>query len=257
MIIGIRSRDPRHNFANQLKPASCFVLALGVYLACNLTLGDGPLFPGSNQRGRFCRALRNLISRATGSLRSSVIQTTEGKKNDLGTHSIRKGVATYVCSGSTAGPTIVSVCLHCGWTIGNVLQRYFRYESAGDQFCGRVAAGLPLNSVDFALLPPHFPSQNDSGIDYSLSLMFPSLYKIPQLHGVISIALASLVYHIDHLKANLPSNHSIFTTILFRDPSVALDLTAKLIVGHKSSFMIATGIPPHTEMYRGLKEIRN
>ncbi|KAH9111141.1 hypothetical protein AeMF1_004050 [Aphanomyces euteiches] len=55
-------------------------------------------------------------------------------------HSIRKGVATYACSCTTGGPSIVSVCL--------------RYEAAGDQFTGHVVAGLPVNSARFAVLPP-------------------------------------------------------------------------------------------------------
>ncbi|KAG6941619.1 hypothetical protein JG688_00018572, partial [Phytophthora aleatoria] len=40
--------------------------------------------------------------------------------------------------------------LHCGWFLGGVQDRYFRYESAGDQYLGRVVAGLPLNSSAFA-----------------------------------------------------------------------------------------------------------
>ncbi|KAG6958584.1 hypothetical protein JG688_00010452, partial [Phytophthora aleatoria] len=58
--------------------------------------------------------------------------------------------------GSTGGPSIVRICLHCGWSLGGVQDRYFRYESAGDQYLGRVVAGLPLNSSAFATLPPHF-----------------------------------------------------------------------------------------------------
>jgi hypothetical protein len=84
--------------------------------------------------------------------------------SDIGTHSIRKGASTYVCSGCTGGPSIVSVCLRCGWSLGGVQDRYLRYESAGDQFVGRVVCGLPLDSCEFAILPPHANS-GSFGID--------------------------------------------------------------------------------------------
>jgi len=78
-----------------------------------------------------------------------------------GTHSKRKGVATFASGGSTAGPSMASVCLRCEWYIGGVQDRYMRYEAAGDQFLCRVVAGLPLDSPDFAALPPHFVSSSE------------------------------------------------------------------------------------------------
>ncbi|KAF1793909.1 hypothetical protein GQ600_16797 [Phytophthora cactorum] len=119
-----------------------------VYLASNPTLKAGKLFPGSNQKSRFCKALGKLLEDITG-------------EKVYGTHSIRKGVATYASSGSTGGPSIISVCLRCGWSLGGVQDRYFRYEAAGDQYLGRVVAGLPQNSAQFAVLPPHFEDPRD------------------------------------------------------------------------------------------------
>lgn len=68
-----------------------------------------------------------------------------------GTHFIRKGVATFASSMSTGGPSIVTVCLRCGWSMGGVQDQYFRYEAAVDQFLGRVVAGLPVNSANLLL----------------------------------------------------------------------------------------------------------
>ena len=114
-------------------------------------------------------------------------------RKEIGTHSIRKGAATYVCGGSTGGPSIVSVCLRCGWAIGNVIARYFRYESAGNQFVGRVVAGLPVNSSKFPTLPPHFPSNSNVSVDESLQKLFPNLYHCASLVGVLKLVLASRV----------------------------------------------------------------
>ncbi|KAG3096813.1 hypothetical protein PI124_g15740 [Phytophthora idaei] len=87
---GSGPKDPRHIYANPAQPSCCWVLALGVYLASNPTLKAGKLFPGSNQKSRFCKALGKLLEDITG-------------EKVYGTHSIRKGVATYASSGSTGG----------------------------------------------------------------------------------------------------------------------------------------------------------
>ncbi|EGZ25291.1 hypothetical protein PHYSODRAFT_407414, partial [Phytophthora sojae] len=92
---------PRHIYANPSQPDCCWVLALGLYLGSNPTLVPGKLFPGSNQKSRFCKTIGRMLE-------------DTGEKA-YGTHSIRKGVATYASSGSTGGPSIVSVCLRCGW----------------------------------------------------------------------------------------------------------------------------------------------
>ena len=71
---------------------------------------------------------------------------------DLGTHSIRKGVSTFL----SGIPTAISIYLRAGWSLGNVQNRYILDGGGGDQLCGRAATGLDINDVSFASLPPHF-----------------------------------------------------------------------------------------------------
>lgn len=54
---------------------------------------------------------------------------------DLGTHSMRKGAATYCSSGSTACRSSTSVHLRAGWALQGVQVTYLRYQEAGDRFC--------------------------------------------------------------------------------------------------------------------------
>ena len=184
--------------------------------------------------------------------------TDPGKaERDIGTHSIRKGAATYATSGSTGGPSIVSICLRCGWSLGNVMERYFRYEGAGDQFTGRVVAGLPVNSASFAVLPPHFNDQNESVVQNSLILMFPNLASTEHLIPVLRLVLASLVFHFDFLLNSLPKNHSLLYTPLFRDGTMRHELAKLLISGVSSKYLTATGIPPHVEVYKKLDHNQN
>ena len=41
----------------------------------------------------------------------------------LGTHSLRKGSASYTTSGSTAGPSFSAICQRAGWKLGTVQDR--------------------------------------------------------------------------------------------------------------------------------------
>ena len=45
------------------------------------------------------------------------------EKKQLGTHSVRKGAASY-CAGMMNGPSTVQVFLRAGWSLGNVQDRY-------------------------------------------------------------------------------------------------------------------------------------
>ncbi|KAF0769835.1 hypothetical protein AaE_002654, partial [Aphanomyces astaci] len=92
---GSKRRDPKHIYANPSSPAICSFLALGIYFACNPTMATGALFPGARQRDRFGKALKALAHAVLGSTANGTV----------GTHSIRKGAATFVCSGSTSGPS--------------------------------------------------------------------------------------------------------------------------------------------------------
>ena len=60
-----------------------------------------------------------------------VFQSISVDISEIGSHSIRKGGATYCCTGAHPGSPIVSVCLRAGWTIGRVKKRYIKYENAG------------------------------------------------------------------------------------------------------------------------------
>ncbi|KAG6945734.1 hypothetical protein JG687_00017107, partial [Phytophthora cactorum] len=151
---GSGPKDPRHLYANPGSPVTCWLTALAIYLACYPRLQPGALFPGSNQKLRCGKALAQCLKGDS--------EASETKC--YGTHSIRKGVASFASGGSTGWPSIVSICLCCGWSLGGVQDRYFRYESAGDQYLGRVVAALPLNSSAFATQPPHFADPHNSAV---------------------------------------------------------------------------------------------
>jgi hypothetical protein len=69
---------------------------------------------------------------------------------NIGRHSMQKGAS----SASTACLSSSTIHLKAGWALGGVHDRYLCYESAGDLFVGRTVSGLPIDSSDFARLPP-------------------------------------------------------------------------------------------------------
>jgi hypothetical protein len=68
---------------------------------------------------------------------------------ELGTHSTRKGAATYVCAGSTAGPNFHPVALRASWPMPVVQATYTKYDQAGDQYVGRTVCGLDVQYVGY------------------------------------------------------------------------------------------------------------
>lgn len=174
---------------------------------------------------------------------------------EIGTHSYRKGSATYTASGSTSAPPIVAICLRAGWKLGGVLNTYLSLESAGDRFVGRVCALLPQVSKKFCVLPPRFP-MNMAPSDVALveKVMFAMFGKYwlygPGFACVLRVCLASLCYHREWLT-NLPECHPWHATYLGLCP----EITAKLqsLVGPlrfdgDDHLCQGTGIPSWTHL---------
>ena len=88
--------------------------------------------------------------------------TSTRNRKEYGTHSIRKGLAIFASSDTTSGPSIVPICMRCGWSIGVVMECNIRHEAAGDQSTDRVVVGLPVISVNVSVLPRHFDNSQDA-----------------------------------------------------------------------------------------------
>jgi hypothetical protein len=167
--------------------------------------------------------------------------------DDLGTHSIRKGAASYVSGGSTCCPSSVSVHLRAGWALSGVQDRYFRYESAGDEYVGRTVCGLPISHAKFAVLPPFF-AQVDPFVAACVKTCFPNAPA--NMYHVLEFCLASVVYHRAFLAKTLHRDHPLLSTPLFRDSHMMNTLAQKIVCrnGIETDRIRATGIPPHVAL---------
>ena len=145
---GDRKKDPRHVYSNPLDPVVCPILALAIYFsAFNISGVKGSqLFQGVNQYQRFSKYIGILCIR----YKDEILKDFGVQIEDIGIHSLRKGAASYVSSGSTCAPPQVATNIRAGWSMGIIQDTYLRYESAGDQYVGQVISGLPLSSPKFS-----------------------------------------------------------------------------------------------------------
>ena len=189
--VGLTKDEARHVYSNPLAPAVCALRALASYLVIfpKMLIDDNCLFPRTQQKSRFNRLLYEVLMK-----HEAIFQAHGTDPTEIGSHSIRKGAATYCCAGAIPGPPIVSVCLSVGWTIGKVKERYLKYENSGDQYVRRTLTGISPSSGEFAFSPCYFkPDSNEDFINNLSTFVFPT--QDPTLAIFIKHLLASFIYH--------------------------------------------------------------
>ena len=220
----------RHLYANPLHPVICPVLALAILTFMRVLKHDPQtdagalssaalpnyrIFDGAHSESRFS----DVLSRAIASLSEGDLSRLGGGKKQLGTHSVRKGAASY-CAGMINGPSTVQVFLRAGWSLGNVQDRYLFAGADGDQLIGRVLSGLPFNDSSFSSLPPHF---GEDGLDRIRWTSIVPLYeRLPEtFKRALPCLVASICYHEQWLRSTLPAHHPLFAMYLFASGCVS------------------------------------
>ena len=205
---GDEAKYSHHLYSNPCCPLICPVLALAFYFSCCCNLpqnGQSQLFPGQGQYQQFLEMLSHLI------------QDHEAEVSELGvypkmigTHSIRKGAVTYMSS-LPGGPSISSVCICAGWTMGTVKDAYMKYLSLGDQFVGHCLAMLPLLQMKFVSPPPP-PILFQHGMTTYSAQQFPMFDDVPQFVCIKLMCLASMVKHHQFIVECFNANHVVLAS---------------------------------------------
>ena len=106
--------------------------------------------------------------------------------------------------------------------MGPIQDTYLRFESAGDQYVGRVVSGLPLSSSKFAAMPPEYGTVEDGEIAFDL---FPNL---PQhMNRVARYLGSSLLFALPKLRIIMPLTHPFFQISVLTS-SRLLDITTNI-----------------------------
>jgi hypothetical protein len=236
----------RHVYANPLLPEMCPFLALGLWaLGHPDEVGEGLIFPGDDQKARFAKAARKYWAM------DDIEQALEEralKPEDLGSHSLRKGAATFVAGGSTAAPGQFAICNRAQWIQPGHTGRYVKLEAAADQYVGRTVTGLPIMSQDFAVMPPKFCADN-ADVDTALVSFWP---RAPVgFRALLRLVLASVVRHATYVKSimstkNPLGRHAVFTEHWLPKLNAALDAAD---TGQP------TGVPPHVVIFGKIADL--
>ena len=251
---------PKHVYANPAEPSICPILSFAIYIFTRGYEREGSkmtIFAGEAE-SRFSKWLGKTCTKNEEVLKNLGINILK-----IGTHSVRKGIATYL-SGTPGGASAISIYLRAGWSLGPVQSRYILEGEGGDQLCGRAATGLPLTEVSFANLPPHFLRTEEECLSAEqwedilpgYSTFYPSTFR-----EVIPYLLASLVYHQTYLANLQESNprHPLFLQRVWVSGTL-LRLKDKVGAGcnrHPVSKMTATGIPPHLVIANRLVDLQS
>ena len=251
---GEKHVGPWHVYSNPFKPWICPVLALARYIFSfpDVLKGDRPLFDGGSQYNRYTKIFDAILNELRDDL--YVLGYESG---DLGTHSSRKGVATYIASACTVSPPIAPLCIRAGWVLGGMKDKYINTEKAGDQYVGRCASMLDQLSKDFSVSCPYFDFSDKSYEEKVRMRVKVQKYvddRLP-INGIIKAqtwnlivhCFASICYHYTHLSENLHQENMFRASAIFRDiPSDFLKASRIAFPWNKTEDTPSlTGIPPH------------
>ena len=259
---GEGAKIPWHIYANPSNPYICPVLALGLYLFSHpdLLSNNSFLFTGNHQYRRYTQVLKRAIGLDVDNFRRVGVEN-----ESFGSHSLRKGSATFAGSGSTMAPSMASICNRAGWKMGGTRDKYIKFENAGDQYLGRILTGLDALSPSFAVTPPFFDAKSDEEkkkVDEFIKSRIPNAEKISNnLFGVVRYCFASLCYHYSFLTNILQPTSRIRTSAIFMNIPQDIMEMAKVFTykqvneGDASCAPRLTGIPPHVVVINNLNEV--
>lgn len=239
---------PKHCYANLQNPSICPILALAVFVF-TMPLRDGNqnrlLFSSVDRaENRFSKWLRAICGNFAADLLTMGLVLV-----DIGSHSFRKGIATFL-SGMPGGPSPISIYLRAGWSLGPVQARYILGGGGGDQLCGRAATGTSLNDAAFADLPPHFDLSKGAVLttaEWEDILPGYSTFYPQSFRSVLPFLLASLIFHRKWLEDTFPANSALFNKRVWTS-GVMDRVREKVHTGrmcNEETGLSATGIPPH------------
>lgn len=136
------------------------------------------------------------------------------RKGHFHPHGTRKGSAMHVTTNTMDPPPMPSVLLRGEWSLGKVLDLYWKWGHLGDTYLGRCLAGLDPDDENekFATLPPHFiEGMENVHIKEAMTLCFGTIISSwghCSIVNALLLLLASMVYHSEFLFGYIADNNS-------------------------------------------------
>jgi hypothetical protein len=243
---GEARRHKRACYSNPFRAVIDLPFVLGLYLATafNTQQKRGMrLFPGGH-KSQSAR-MGNLLKKALQEHEAEVLAMGYDSIDEIGLHSVRKGVSTYLAS-MPGGPAPAALCLRAGWSMGQVKDIYFHQTDGGDEFVGRCAAMLNMANGEFASSPAFFHAEADEEtLKGAIRDVFPHFYNTEGMERILNRCLASLLHHSDYVL-KLPAHHIARSIPLFRQRVLSNQLKTHVKVVYSwETTETLSGIPPH------------
>lgn len=244
---------PRAIYANPFNPSICPILALGLKV-CSESSTDARSAPRLFHSEHANKLFSAWLCRTLNDGSESENDFFGVAPNTIGTHSFRKGAATYVC-GLTSGPDSDAVKLRMEHSLGGSNDTYIRRDVGQDRVVGRAVVGLDRNGDCFSILPPHFnaPVCIDEVIPVSLLRKLP-----PTTKAALPYLVASVLYHWDWITQNLSRQHSFFSSTLYTQRRFRDEWSNRVVLGkfcNPDSGLTGTGIPIDTKILYLLEQL--
>ena len=259
---GEARRQKRACYSNPFEWYIDLPLLLGLYFATNFNTSQRrgqKLFPGGakNQSSR----VSNLFKKLLMEHESEVLVLGYDSIHELGLHSIRKGVSTYLAS-LPGGPPPAALCLRAGWSMGPVKDIYYHQTQGGDEFVGRCASMLNMFKGDFACSPAFFDGDDihmSELADAAVRDNFPHHHEMDGMKRILHRCLAAMVFHRKTIL-QLPPNHVARSILMFCQSSTSVHTNilanhVKIIHSWETNTVL-TGIPTHVKTLVDIMAIR-
>ena len=187
-------------------------------------------------------------------------------------HGTRKGAAICASSGTTIPASLAAIANRGEWTIIMMFEVCLGFAEPGDQYLGRLLAGLLPNSAEFAVIPPHFLcGMENKYLAEAMNLCFRGIIDNAgrNINGVVSLRantkslllryLASMVHHSESFLKVVEADpgHCFASIPIFTNFSLLCELKKLLTSEPSDRIRMATGIPPHVEAMSKIEDLTN
>ena len=173
-----------------------------------------------------------------------------------------QGSGGHASSGTTHPPSFVAVAARGEWSIGKVLDVYFKFGMGGDQYLGRILALLDPNKPEFSVLPPHWKDSSLPIVKRGVKMCFGRIIRHHGFSdndptGLLTLLLATIVYHADWLNKTRMNNpaHPFGKIPILNDVELLAALRDEVTLDPNDEMPCPTGIPPHIEHAARLRDV--
>jgi hypothetical protein len=205
---------------------------------------------------RYCTQLSEMV------MRHKDVAKCHLRLSHFNAHGLWKGSGSHASSATTLPPSFVAVAARGEWSIGKILDVYFKFALGGDQYLGRILALLDPHHESFSILPPHWTDPAHPSVIQGIRICFGNVVTAHSgtnhdPSGLLSLLLASMVHHSDWLIgmcAKYPS-HPFHSLPLLNDNELLMELKSIVTLDPNNHVPMATGVPPHVSHTQAIKEV--